>query len=75
MSATARKPLTSAMAATKNMTMANSPRIIGSLGHSRSRPTLGNHANSVCALVSTGTGIPDKQNVFTNDILQRGHRG
>jgi hypothetical protein len=37
MSATARKPLTSAMATTKNMTMTNSPRIIGSLGHSRSR--------------------------------------
>jgi hypothetical protein len=39
-SATARNPLTSAMAITKKITITSSPRVIGSLGHSRSCPTL-----------------------------------
>ena len=60
MSATARKPLTSTMATTKNMTMTNSPRIIGSLGHSRSRLHSGKSGKLCLRTSEHRNKIPDQ---------------
>ena len=78
-SATARKPLTSTMATTKNMTMTNSPRIIGSLGHSRSRPHSGK-SRKLCLRTSEhrnkipdqSKNVPGSQCVSANTVTREG---